>query len=255
MDRGHVVKKELPDGNIATGQSFIFNLRLEKFQDVRVRQAIEMMFNFDWSNETLFNGQYARIQSFWENSHMVAEGVPGLEERAILEPVAHLLAPGILTDEAVLPASSGNRQLDRGNLRAASALLDEAGWEVGTDGLRRNAAGEVLSVEFLNANAGFDRIINPYVENLIRLGVDARMTRVDQAQMTNRERSYDFEIITANFPMSLIPGAGLKQYYGSETADVSVFNKMGLKSEGIDRLVDVVLAADSNDTLTVAVRA
>lgn len=255
IERGHVVKKELPDGNIATGQSFIFNLRLEKFQDVRVRRAIEMMFNFDWSNETLFNGQYARIQSFWENSDLAAQGVPGPEERAILEPVAHLLAPGILTDEAVLPTSSGARQLDRGNLRAASELLEQAGWIVGDDGRRRNAAGDVLSVEFLNANAGFDRIINPYVENLIRLGIDARMTRVDQAQMTNRERSYDFEIITASFPMSLIPGAGLKQYFGAETADVSVFNKMGLKSEGIDALVEVVLAADSNASLATAVRA
>jgi len=255
LTRGHVVKDELPDGSMATGQSFIFNLRLEKFQDVRVRRAIEMMFNFTWSNETLFNGQYARIESFWENSHMAAEGTPGPEELAILEPLAHLLAPGILTDEAVRPTQSGERQLDRANLRAASALLDDAGWEVGTDGRRRNAAGEVLSVEFLNANAGFDRIINPYVENLNRLGVDARMTRVDQAQMTNRERSYDFEIITAQFPMSLIPGSGLKQYYGSETADVSVFNKMGLKSEGIDALVETVLAADSNDSLAVAVRA
>lgn len=255
LERGHVLKKELPDGSIATGQSFIFNLRLPKFQDVRVREAIAMMFNFQWSNETLFNGLYARIESFWENSHMAAEGTPGPEELAVLEPFADQLAPGVLTAEAVLPAPSGARQLDRANLRAASDLLEDAGWVVGNDGLRRNAAGEVLRVEFLNSNAGFDRIINPYVENLIRLGIDARMTRVDQAQMTNRERSYDFEIITANFPMSLIPGSGLKQYFGSETADVSVFNKMGLKSEGIDRLIDVVLDADSNDSLAVAVRA
>ncbi len=318
LNRGHVVQAELPDGSLATGQSFIFNLRLEKFQDPRVRQAIEKMFNFTWSNETLFHGLYARIESFWENSHMVAEGPPGPEELAILEPVAHLLAPGILTDDAVRPVTSGARQLDRTNLQRAGAMLDNAGWTVRPpppedprlpllavlaicaalvgaggfaamrlqstpmrgaggaagliaagaaywylgmpipspeDGLRRDDGGTVLSVEFLNANAGFDRIINPYVENLRRLGIDARMTRVDQAQMVNRERSYDFEIITASFPMSLIPGSGLKQYFGSETADVSVFNKMGLKNEGIDALVDVVLAADSNDSLAVAVRA
>lgn len=318
LTRGHVVREELPDGSMASGQSFIFNMRRDRFQDPRVRQAIEMMFNFTWSNETLFHGLYARIESFWENSHMAADGPPTPEELALLEPVAHLLAPGILTDDAVRPAVSGDRQLDRTNLQRAGALLDEAGWIVQPpppqdprlplvavlaicaallgaggfaairmkstpvrgagaglgliaagaaywylgmpvpspeDGLRRNADGTVLNVEFLNANAGFDRIINPYVENLIRLGIDARMTRVDPAQMTNRERSYDFDIITANFPMSLIPGSGLKQYYGSETADISVFNKMGLKNEGIDALIENVLAAESNESLAIAVRA
>ena len=255
INRGHVVRTELPDGNMASGQSFIFNLRRAQFADPRVREAIGMMFNFEWSNETLFHGQYARIHSFWENSEMAAEGLPGPEELAILEPVAHLLAPGVLTEPAVMGASSGERQLDRANLRRASDLLDAAGWEVGTDGLRRNSAGKVLRVEFLNDNAGFDRIINPFVENLRRAGIDARLTRVDPAQMTNRERSYDFDIITDQIRMSQIPGSGLKQYFGSETADVSVFNKMGLKNEGIDKLVDVVLAASSREELVPAVRA
>ena len=255
LTRGHVVRTELRDGNMATGQSFIFNLRRDQFQDPRVREAIGLMFNFEWSNETLFHGLYARIHSFWENSEMAAEGLPTPEELAILEPVAHLLAPGVLTEPAVMAATSGERQLDRGNLRRASELLDEAGWEVGSDGLRRNAAGEVLRVEFLNDNAGFDRIINPFVENLRRAGIDARLTRVDPAQMTNRERSYDFDIITDQIRMSQIPGSGLKQYFGSETADVSVFNKMGVRNEGIDKLIDVVLAANSHEELVPAVRA
>jgi len=255
LQRGHVVRTELPDGNMATGQSFIFNLRREKFQDPRVREAIGLMFNFEWSNETLFNGLYARIQSFWENSDLAADGLPSPEELAILEPLADRLAPGVLTEPAVLPAVSGDRQLDRNNLRRASELLDAAGWEVGADGMRRNAAGEVLRVEFLNDNAGFDRIINPYVENLGRLGIDARLTRVDPAQMTNRERSYDFDIITDQLRMSLIPGSGLKQYFGGETADVSVFNKMGLKNPAIDALIDVVLAANSREELRHSVRA
>ncbi len=255
LQRGHVVRTELPDGNMATGQSFIFNLRREKFQDPRVREAIGLMFNFEWSNETLFNGLYDRIHSLWENSDMAAEGLPTPEELAILEPLADGLAPGVLTEPAVMAATSGARQLDRANLRRASELLDEAGWEVGTDGLRRNSAGEVLRVEFLNDNPGFDRIINPFVENLGRLGIDARLTRVDPAQMTNRERSYDFDIITDQLRMSQIPGSGLKQYFGSETADVSVFNKMGLKNEAIDQLIDVVLAAESRDELGHAVRA
>ena len=255
IERGHVVQAELPDGNMATGQSFIFNLRRDKFQDPRVREAIGLMFNFEWSNETLFYGLYARVHSFWENSDMAAEGLPSEEELAILEPLADILPEGVLTEEAVMAPSSGERQLDRNNLRRASALLDEAGWEVDDDGVRRNDQGDALRVEFLNDSQTFDRVINPYVENLRTLGVDARHTRIDSSQMTSRERSYDFDIITDQLPMSQIPGSGLRQYFGSETADVSVFNKMGLQSEAVDELIEVVLAAETRDEMVVAVRA
>ncbi len=257
VQNGWVVKRALPDGTIATGQSFVFNLRRPQFQDIRVRQAIGLMFNFEWSNETLFYGLYARINSFWENSELAATGVPSAEEVAILQPLVDegLLDPSILTEEAVMAPVSSNRQLDRDALRRASALLDEAGWTVGADGLRRNAEGQTLRVEFLNDSQSFDRIINPYVENLRRLGVDAVHTRVDNAQLVNRERSYDFDITTGSFPMDYIPGSGLKQYFGSETADQSVFNMMGLKDPAVDRLIDVVLAAKTPEELTPAVRA
>ncbi len=257
LQRGWVKKVDLPDGTLATGQSFIFNLRREKFQDIRVREALGLMFNFEWSNATLFFGQYARIHSFWENSDLAATGVPADAERAILAPLVAegLLSEGILTEPAVMAPTSGPRQLDRANLRAAGALLDAAGWTVGSDGLRRNAAGQTLRVEFLNDSPSFDRIITPYVDNLRNLGVDAVMNRVDSAQREFRERSYDFDITTFQFPMSYIPGSSLKQYFGSETADVSVFNRPGIKDRAVDRLVDVVLAARTPAELTPAVRA
>jgi microcin C transport system substrate-binding protein len=251
VENGWVVKRELNDGTIATGQCFAFNLRRPQFQDPRVREAIGLMFNFEWSDETLFYGLYARINSFWENSDLAATGLPSAEEVEILQPLVDegLLAPEILTSEAVMAPTSSTRQLDRRNLRKASDLLDAAGWAVGSDGMRRNAAGETLRVEFLNDSQSFDRVINPYVENLRRLGVDAVHTRVDNAQATERERNYDFDIVTASFPMDYIPGAGLKQYFGSETADSSVFNVMGLKSPAVDRLIDVVLAAKTEEEL------
>jgi microcin C transport system substrate-binding protein len=247
----------LPDGTIATGQSFIFNLRRAKFQDPRVREAIALMFNFEWSNEALFYGLYDRINSFWENSELAAEGLPSPEELALLEPLADILPPGVLGAEPVNAPVSTTRQLDRANLRRASALLDEAGWTVGDDGLRRNAQGRLLSVEFLNDSQSFERLINPYVENLRALGVDAVHTRVDSAQATNRERppEYDFDIITHQMPMSYIPGAGLRQYFGSASADDSVFNKMGLRSEAVDRLIAAVEAAETPEQLEPAVKA
>jgi len=153
--------------------------------------------------------------------------------------------------------TSGARQLDRANLRRASALLDDAGWTVGSDGLRRNAAGKVLHVEFLNDNQAFDRVINPFVENLRALGVDAVMTKVDNAQMESRTRppEYDFDIITGNAQSGYFSGSELQQFYGSKTADVSSFNAMGLKSPAVDRLIEVVLATTTRDALTVATKA
>ncbi len=256
---GQIIKTELPNGNKATGQAFLFNLRRDKFQDPRVREAIGLMFNFEWSNSTLFYDLYARIHSVWENSWLQATGTPTPGEVAILQPLVDegLLPASILTEEAVMAPASGERQLDRGNLRRASALLDEAGWTVGSDGMRRNAAGQVLSVEMLNDSPSFDRVMNPFVENLKALGVDARMTRVDNAQMESRTRppSYDFDMITSNARSNYISGSELKQFYGSETADVSAFNVMGLKSPAVDKLVDVVMASASLDDLTVATQA
>ncbi len=255
MESGDVIKAALPDGTIATSQSFVFNLRRDKFADPRVREAIGLMFNFEWSDETLFYGLYDRIESFWENTDLAATGVPSAAEVALLQPLVEvgLLEPSILTEDAVVPPASGSRQLDRGNLRQASALLEEAGWEVGADGMRRKD-GQTLKVEFLNDSQTFDRVINPFVDNLRRLGVDASMVRVDSAQMTQRERSYDFDIITHQMPMDYIPGSGLRQYFGTEGVD-DTFNLMGLSDPGIDRLITIVENAGTEDDLQVAIRA
>ena len=186
---------------------------------------------------------------------MAAQGLPSPEELALLEPLADLLPQGVLTQEAVMAPVSRPSQLDRTNLRQASALLDAAGWAVGKDGVRRNAAGQPLRLEFLSADPLFDRITNPFIENLKRLGIEAFLTRVDDAQMTNRERAHDFDIVTGSLRQGFIPSSGLKQYFGSETADVSSFNLMGLKSPGVDRLIDQVLAAGTKRDLVTATRA
>ena len=254
VKNGAVVKAELHDGSIASGQGFILNLRREKFQDARVREALGLMFNFEWSNKTLFYGLYSRVNSFWENSDLAATGTPSAEELALLEPLADKLPPGVLTEDAVMAPVSGESQLDRGNMRRAAKLLDEAGWTAGADGMRRNARGETLRVEFLNDSQTFDRVINPYVENLRRLGVDALMTRVDDAQMTNRERSHDFDILTGALGQDYLPGGGLQQYFGSGSTE-DAFNKMGLQSEAVDALIPRIEGATTKQEMTVAVHA
>ena len=254
LDKGWVVKETPEDGTIANGQAFVMNLRREKFQDPRVREAIGLMFNFEWSNETLFYGLYERINSFWENSELAATGLPSEGELALLEPLAGQLPPGVAEAEPVMAPTSGATQLDRRNLRRAAALLDEAGWEVGDDGMRRNAKGETLVVDFLNDSQTFDRVINPFVENLRALGVDARHNRVDNAQAVNRERSHDFDIMTHQFPMGYTPGAGLQQYFGSGSVG-DAFNAMGLADPAVDALIKAVEAATTREDLHTRVMA
>ncbi|MFA5581025.1 MAG: extracellular solute-binding protein [Paracoccaceae bacterium] len=258
LQLGTYVKEELPNGTIAPAQSFVFNLQREKFADPRVREAIGLMFNFEWSNESLFHGLYQRVHSFWENSELAATGTPSDAELALLQPLVDegLLDAAILTDEVVLaPTGNTERQLDRNNLRRASALLDDAGWTVGVDGKRRNDAGQLLSIEFLEDSPAFDRIINPFIENLAALGVDARLSRVDPAQYTDRTRGKDFDIITDQFPLGYEPGPGLFQYFGSEGAAESTFNSPTLQNEAVDRLITAVTRADNRDDMLVAVHA
>lgn len=256
LEQGIVVREEIPDGTISSGQSFVMNLRQPQFRDVRVREAISLMFNFEWTNQTLFHGLYSPNVSFWENTDLAATGLPSEAELAVLEPLRDQLRPEVFTEEAYLiePANP-NRAFDRRRARQALALLSEAGWEPGDDGMLRNAEGETLEIEFLNTSPLFDRIINPYVENLQAIGIDARLNRIDNAQFTQRERDYDFDIITDHFPMTYEPGSSLRQYFGSATASDSVFNSAGVSNPAIDALVEAVVSAETQEELTASVRA
>lgn len=255
VEQGTIVRQELEDGTITTGQGYVLNLHREQFQDPRVREAIGLMFNFEWTNATLFYGLYQRIEGFWHNSPLAPTGEPSPRERALLEPLVAegLLDEALLSDGPVVPPTSGASQLDRTNLRRASALLDEAGWEVGDDGLRRKD-GQVLSLEILEDAPTFDRVHNPFVSNLKRLGVDAKITRVDNAQATDRARDHDFDMVVDHFPMGYEPGASLSQYFGSENAD-SVFNAAGLADPAVDQLIKIVRAAETQEELYAAVGA
>lgn len=258
VEKNWVNVEELPDGSIGSAQAFIFNLRDPKFQDPKVREAIRLMFNFEWSNDTLFYGLYDRVESFWQNSDLQARGVPSAGEVAILQPlVDEGLLPGtILTDEAVLPPTSdARRPSDRANLRIASDLLDEAGWIAGDDGMRRKD-GQLLSLEFLLYSPTFERIVNPYVESLQRLGVDASLNRVDFAQYVDRlQAPVDFDVITHTMTQGFEPGTGMRQWFGSETAADSSRNLMGLENEAVDRLLGVVINATDLDEMTTATHA
>lgn len=256
LKSGAVRQETLPRGDLATGQSWLFNLRREKWQDIRVREAIGAMFNFEWSNETLFYGLNKRVNSFWDNSELAATGKPSPAELELLEPVAKDLPPTVLTEDAVVQqVGSGKSQLDRRNLRHASALLDEAGWKPGPDGIRINAKGQRLTLEILNDNQSFDRIINPFVQNLRALGVDAINARVDDAELTNRTRGHDFDMITDSFgAMGFYVGSGTEQVFGSENVG-DVFNPMGLANPAIDALIQKGVDATTQEQMDTVIHA
>ena len=258
VQQGWVTKEEVPDGTVGTAQSFIFNLDDPKWADIRVREALGMMFNFEWSNQSLFYGLYTRVDSFWPGSELAAKGTPSEAEVALLKPLvdAGLLEETILTDAVVTPPVNdpGQNRPDRGVYRAAGALLDEAGWEVGADGFRTKD-GEVLDAVFLTFDPLFDRIINPVIENMVTLGVKARLERVDNSQYVERRRSGDFDIVTHSFTMGFEPGTGLEQWFASKTADDSSRNVMRLRGEAVDQLIPAVVQAANLDELTTAVHA
>ncbi len=253
VDNGWVKLETLDDGTLPGATGFVFNLRREKFQDIRVREAIGLMFNFTWTNDSLQYGLFQQRDSFWQGSPLEAKAVPEGEELALLESVKDLIDPAILTDPVVMPHASGERQMDRKNLRQASKLLEEAGWIVGDDGVRRKG-GETLTLEFLSSTPTFDRIIMPYIENLKQLGVNARYTRVDPSQYTTRERAFDWDMIFDGYTVGLEEGLGLDQRFGKGGVG-DVFNPAGYSSEAVDKLIEGAVDAKSYDEMATAVRA
>lgn len=254
VENGDVIKETFPDGSLATGNAWVFNMRREKFQDPKVREAIGLMFNFEWSNKTLFYDLNTRLSSVWDNSDLKASGAPGEAELALLKPLESDLPAGVLTDDPVTPPQSGERQLDRQNLRKASALLDEAGWKTGSDGIRRNEKGETLDVEFLYHVQSVQRYTNPFVENLRTLGINARAVQVDPSEYTTRVRSHDFDIIETVLSGAYVYAGGMEQAYGSEDAD-DVFNPMGLRSPAVDALLEIGQKATSLEETNVVTKA
>ena len=254
LQNGHVIKTELPNGSLPTATGFAFNLRKEKFQDFRVRQALALMYNFTWTNETLQYGLFAQRASFWENTELSARGKPDGLELEYLEEIRDLVDPAIFTDDVTMPHESSSRQLDRKNLRKALKLLEEAGYVTGDDGQMRKD-GETLDVEILEQNPSFDRIILPFVENMKRLGVNASYNRIDPAQYTNRTRDFDYDIVYDFYRNGLEEGQGLAQRYGSEDAQYSLFNPAGYSSDAVDKLIEKVLAGSTYEEMEAGLRA
>ncbi len=246
----------LPDGRPSSAQGIWFNMRRPVLQDIRVRQALEYAFNFQWTNETLFYGTYKRSDSFFENTEMQASGVPESAELAILEEFRDQLPSEIFTEPAHVPYDGGPSPRDRAALREASRLLDEAGWLAGDDGMRRNAAGQLLSLEFPDDSRSLERILVPFIENLQSLGIDVELELIDPSAWSERRESYDFDLSFTAWGVKVTPGAELRAFYGSRAAAARGSNNLtGLADPVVDALIEQVVAAETRDELVAATRA
>ncbi len=253
--RGDVIKRVLPDDEPSGSQGFWYNLRREKFQDVRVREALGLAFDFEWSNQRLFYGLYDRTDSFFEGGPMQAEETPTPGELAILERFADRLPASVLTEPAYSPPVNDGSGRIRRQLRRAGKLLDDAGWKV-VEGVRQKD-GQPLEVEFLiQLNGGFGRIAQPYIKNLERLGVKGVVREVDPSQYRKRLDEFKYDIATSRKAMQLTPGVELRAYFHSSSAEArGSQNTAGLTDPVIDEMIDIIERADSRETLTDAVKA
>ena len=259
VEKGHVVKAELPDGLPPTPSGFVFNLGREVLKDKRVRQAIALGFNFEWTNASLQYGLFRQLHSFVQDTPLEAKGVPEGAELELLQSLGDLVPEEMLTAPAVRAhESNGARLNDRRNLRAAMKLLDEAGWAVGSDGKRRNAAGEVLKIEIpisASGSATLSAVVESFVSNLQLMGIDAKFDKIDAAQYTARERDRDYDIIFDSYVAFLEAGTGLHQRYGSKEAAFSLFNPAGLASPMVDAIIDRALESSTTEEQNVALTA
>ncbi|QFT58701.1 Periplasmic oligopeptide-binding protein precursor [Sulfitobacter sp. THAF37] len=251
VQQGQVVKEELPNGSPPTPNGIVFNLGREVLQDKRVRRAVALAFNFEWTNESLQYGLFKQRASFTQDTPLMATGVPEGDELALLESLGDVVPPELLTDEAVMPhTSSPERLLDRRNLRTAMRLLDEAGWSVGDNGMRANAEGEPLQLRFLlnsSGSATLAAVVENFISNLRAMGIDAILEKVDASQYTTRERDRDYDLVFDEYAAFLGTGTGLIQRFGSEDAAYSLFNPAGLASPLVDALIEASLRAETSE--------
>ncbi|WP_028693852.1 extracellular solute-binding protein [Pseudomonas cremoricolorata] len=245
---GRLIREELPNGNPSGMQGFVFNLRRPIFQDIRVREALSQLFDFEWTNKQLFNGAYKRTNSYFENSDMAARGAPSDAERAILEPLRGKIPERALTTAFSTPVTDASGMI-REQQRTAYHLLQEAGWKI-VDDKMVDAQGKPVTIEFLLAQPDIERVLLPFKRNLAELGIDLVIRRVDVSQFITRIRLRDFDMMIGSFPQSSSPGNEQREYWSSVSADnPGSRNYIGLRDPAIDQLVESLINADSRQSL------
>ena len=253
---GHIVKESFPDGQPKPASDYIFNTRRKIFADIRVRQAISLLFDFEWINRNFFYGLYKRSASFFDDSELSAYHRPADQnERALLAPFPGAVRPDVLDGTWSPPVTDGSGH-DRTALRQALTLLESAGYALQGTALRNRANGQQLSFEIMVANRDDERLAMAFAHNLARAGIDAQVRLVDDVQYQQRLLSFDFDMIEYRWEQSLSPGNEQSFYFGSAAADEQgTRNYMGVRSPAVDAMIAALLKARGRAEFIDAVRA
>lgn len=256
VERGDLIKYSAPNKQPRGMQAFLFNTRMSKFSDPKVREAISYTLDFEWLNRTIFYDAYKRNVSFFQSTPFMARELPSPDELKLLEPYRDQLPPQVFTEVYNPPVTNGSGY-PRHLLIKAQKLLNDAGW-VMKDGVRTNAkTGEVMTIEFLVRQKTFERVVGSIFRNLQKLGIKGTFRLVDDAQYQKRLDKKDFDIISIWWNMGLVfPGSEQLQYWHSSQADIpGGQNYAGLKDPVVDKLLEKMVNAQDLPTLTTTARA
>ncbi len=252
---GHIVKEEIKHQDPQGLQAFVFNTRRPVFQDRKVREALNYLFDYEWTRANLSYGLFQRSKSFFSNSELAAEGLPSPAELKVLEPYRGKVPDEVFTKPFEPPKTDGSGNI-RQNLRTALGLLKEAGWELKGNKLVNAKTGEPMRFEFLLVQADMERIVQPYLRNLERAGIEASIRVVDTAQYQNRTDNFDYDIVIQRLPQSLSPGNEQRDFWQSAKADQPGSRNMaGIKDPVVDELVEKLIQAPDRETLVATTRA
>jgi microcin C transport system substrate-binding protein len=251
---GRVKRAEIPDNTPSGGQGWVFNLRRPKFANPRLREALNYAFDFEWTNKTIMYGAYKRTYSVFQNSDMMAQGLPSAEELKLLEPWRGKVSDAVFGEPFVPPVSDGSGQ-DRALLRKASQMLQDAGFPI-KNGKRVDAKGQPITIEFVEDDPQLQAHHAPLIKNLAILGIDATLRVVDAAQYMGRRNDFDFDITMDRMSFSTTPGEALRTYFSSAAAAAKGSqNLAGIADPAVDALIDRIIDAKTRNELVVAARA
>lgn len=255
FDAGELVKGEFAHKQPTGFQSYVLNVRRPFLQDARVREALGMALDYEWMNRQMFYGSYQRVKGLFGNTICEANGKPTPEELELLEPFRGEIPDAAFGPMAVPPRTDGEQGL-RGNLRAAKQLLAQAGWEVGKDGVLRNAAGQAMVLEYLDSGESGQRVVAPWQRNLQKLGIQLKFRAVDFALYQQRLQKFDFDITSIAYQGTNNPGQEFADLFGSAAADQEDSgNFPGVKNRAVDALIAAMVQAKTQEQMQPACRA